>query len=82
MLKSGDFSEAARLFAFRRKLVEDRGLLQHAMGVTIRGSYQDEDMLNACRPAAQAELKRRIDAVDQELIELGVDMSDAPPLED
>ena len=38
----------------------------------ISGNVADEEMLEAIKPALQAELNRRIEVIDAELIELGM----------
>lgn len=44
-----------------------------ALGVTIRGQYLDEEMLEAVRAVVIAELDRRIALRRNELLRLGVD---------
>ncbi|PXW67894.1 hypothetical protein C7451_12330 [Blastomonas natatoria] len=38
----------------------------------ISGNVADEEMLEAIKPALQAELNRRIEVIEAELIELGM----------
>ena len=81
MMKISNFAVAEQLVSQRKKLVSDWHLANTSLGVTIRGSYQDDAFVDCCRPYAQAELQRRIADVDAQLTALGVDMSAAAPLE-
>lgn len=81
MLKHSDFATAEQLNAKRKGLVSDWHLATTSLGVTLQGRYQDDVILDCCRPAVQAELQRRIAEVDTQLTALGVDMSAAAPLE-
>jgi hypothetical protein len=42
------------------------------LGITIQSAYQDADFIEAIRPAAVAELDKRINAKKAELAKLGV----------
>lgn len=78
-MKRSNFYDVQCLMDDRNELIKK---LDYAMGgnyansglgITIRGQYQDDDMINACRPAVTKELKRRIQLIDEQLTALGVD---------
>jgi len=65
-----------RLTKKRNELKDARRVADsgEGLGVTIRGTYQDKEMLAAVKAAVVAEFDRRIDKIDSELIEMGVEI--------
>lgn len=73
-MKLANYHKAAALVAQRQKLVANLADVKaDGLGVTIRGTYQDEDMQSAVRSAVVEELSRRIRIVDEDLKVLGVE---------
>ena len=77
-MKLSKFHDVHQLMITRQDL---RSKIDYAMegtydnsglGITIRGQYQNDEMINACRQAVVAELEKRLRAVDRELTLLGV----------
>lgn len=74
-MKLADVSLAKRLVDDRSSLAIRRDAVKEgsALGVTLKGQYQDDAMLLAVRPWVVAELQRRIDAIEHELDGLGIE---------
>ena len=69
-----DFQQANYLMNRRSALIQDlRSVEQTGLGITIVGKYQDDDFVDAIRPAVVNELKGRIELVEQDLKELGME---------
>lgn len=45
-------------------------------GITIRGTYQSQPLLEACRPAVLAVFRAELLAIEEELRQLGVEVED------
>lgn len=67
-----------RLMKQRDDLVRARRVADHGegLGVTIKGSYQDADMIAAVKAAVVAEFDRRIGLINDELIAMGVEIDE------
>ncbi|KRR21696.1 hypothetical protein [Bradyrhizobium retamae] len=67
-----------RLLKARDELKAAHRVASHGegLGITIRGSYQDKEMIEAVKAAVVAEFDRRIAAVDAKLIALGVEIDE------
>jgi hypothetical protein len=46
------------------------------LGVTIRGKYQDDEIVEACRPVVIAQLESQIAGIENKMRELGVQFPD------
>lgn len=62
----------------RDELKRARSIAEHGegLGVTIRGSYQDAEMIAAVKAAVVAEFDRRIAVIDAELTAMGVEIDE------
>lgn len=67
---------AASLDHMRRDLLVRRSEAEQALGVTLRGAYQDEQMLTAVRPSVLAEIDRRLADCHARMRALGVEVHD------
>ncbi|WP_047308795.1 hypothetical protein [Rhodopseudomonas palustris] len=67
-----------RLMKQRDELVRSRCIADNGegLGVTIRGTYQDNEMVAAVKTAVAAELDRRIALIDSQLVEMGVEIDE------
>ncbi|WP_028165477.1 hypothetical protein [Bradyrhizobium elkanii] len=67
-----------RLLKQRDELCGARRIADHGdgLGVTIRGTYQDAEMVAAVKAAVVAELNRRIAAIDAQLIAMGIEIDE------
>jgi methyl coenzyme M reductase subunit C len=76
-MKLDDIWRASALAERRAKLVDARKVAEtgDGLGITIRGTYQDGQMIAAVKGAVAAEFERRISAIDAELTSLGVELS-------
>lgn len=77
-MKLSNFDRVQQLMAKRTDLIVKLDNIitgnydNSGLGITIRGQYQDDDMINACRQGARNEMERRIREVERELALLGV----------
>ncbi|MDP8995301.1 MAG: hypothetical protein M3N07_10055 [Pseudomonadota bacterium] len=62
----------ARIVAARDRLIAARD--EGRFGVTINGVLQDGEMVEQARPAIVATLERRIEELDADLKQLGVEV--------
>lgn len=69
-MRIGDFPIVQRAIAARASLISQRD--QGSFGITIAGTYQDAEMVEATRPAIVAILNQRIAELDKDLEQLGV----------
>ena len=77
-MKLSNFDRVQQLIAKRTDLtvkldhISTGNYDNSGLGITIRGQYQDDDMINACRQGARMEMERRIREIERELTLLGV----------
>lgn len=75
-MKFEDISKVSLLQDELKKLIFEKELVERGnrggLGITIQGSYQDDDFQDAVRPAVVAELVRRCEAIKSEMMKLGV----------
>jgi hypothetical protein len=69
-VKLANFDLVARCVAARRSLIQQRD--HSKFGVMIDGRYQDDEIIEAARPAIVAVLNRRIAELDEDLLAMGV----------
>lgn len=71
-------SDGAEVEDLREKRLERRAelgnILNLKFGITLHGRYQDEDYLKAVQHAVLEEQRRRIEAIDNRLRILGVEV--------
>jgi hypothetical protein len=48
--------------------------VKNFLGITLQGTYQDEEFVAACRQAVERELVRRIRIMENRLSDLGVEV--------
>lgn len=83
LLSENAFEQAQRLFAKRKehlkRLAIARGDTAHGcLGVTLQGTYQEEDFVDAIRPHVVALVLEQIAVVDESLRVLGFAASAVP----
>lgn len=71
-MKLANFSQASLLVSERRQLETK---LISKIGVTLAGTYQDDDIVELVRPVVEAEIRARISRIDAELRLLGVEVA-------
>ncbi|WP_439539482.1 hypothetical protein [Sphingomonas sp.] len=71
-MKLADFNSVDALISRRNRLSVQ---LTCKLGVTIHGTYQEDDIVELVRPIVHRELKARIARIDAELVKLGVQVS-------
>lgn len=74
-MKLSDQQSVQILVNERKELVSSMELVKgNGLGVTIQGRYQDDTMLDRARPSVLAELQRRINVIDNNLTDYGVEI--------
>lgn len=78
-MKLNDIQQAKMLDDQRREPAFNITLVRgNGLGVTIQGSYQDDEILDAVREHVVAVLESRIDRIDDDLRAIGVDVEKEP----
>ncbi|MDK2759675.1 MAG: hypothetical protein KYX66_23425 [Blastomonas fulva] len=73
LVKLASLSRVSHLAAMRDQWVRAmRGPIDLRISDLVRGNIADATMIDAITPALHAEIQRRIDVIDVELVELGM----------
>jgi hypothetical protein len=77
-MKLSDFSELTRVMKRRGDLMRSRDIAfeRGGIGVTIHGTYQDDEMIEAVKGSVVAEFDRRIAILNEEIVAFDIEIDE------